>query len=119
MSRPTPAKWKGFFNVMLTHEDLMILTDQSRTFPHEEYETLLTDALDNHYQLTLRAFGYNAPYVAELYGKYSECINAGLKLTAEAATLELAIHALILKVKRYPVWDTWPWEENTHQNTAF
>lgn len=109
--REKTADWKGFYRAYLTEEDRMRILDNAQAIVGDWW-VFANEAVDHGYQVSIRAFGYKAFYVAELYGKYARCPNAGYKLTAEANEPDAAFAALMLKVERLGLSEPWPVEDD-------
>lgn len=108
--REKTADWKGFYRAFLTEDDRMRILDNPQAISGDWW-VFANEAVDLGYSLSVRAFGYKATYVAELYGKYKRCPNAGYKLTAEANDIESAMAALMLKAERLSLRFEWPTED--------
>jgi hypothetical protein len=106
-NRKKAAKWRGYYDCPLLPEDLDHLYDNP-TVSADSFWRFSKEAVDLGYSVSVRAFGYKATYVARLYGKYADCPNAGIMLTAEAMTIETAMAALIRKVERIGLYESWP-----------
>jgi hypothetical protein len=101
------AKWIGYYQYRFTTAEIERLKTEPPFKPADFFD-LADAAAPLGYTVSIRSFGYKLEYVAELYGKYESCPNAGYKLTAEGRTPESAMMALLLKLETLGLDAAWP-----------
>lgn len=115
---PKKAKWLGFVNCALS-EDMLIALRSGDFVDNDTATEFINDAVSKGYRFAVSFFGYKADFTASLYGEYVTCPNAGLRLSAEAPSVEAAVTALIFKAEFLGLDNTWEIQADADERSFF